>query len=396
MPDSPFAGLSSMVEDVVPISLQERLARVEKARRLMVEHDIDALFCEAGSGLAYYTGIEWWRSERMLGAVIPARGEVAYVCAAFEEERMREKLTFGDDVRPWQEDESPYRLVAEILRDRRLSGGRVGIEEQTRFFVFDGIRREAPQVEWVSGDPVTIPCRSCKSPAEIALMQRANEITVAAYQACIPLLREGMSQREFGDLAAAAHKALGVRGGIGVQFGASTAFPHGSKEETSLCEGDVVLMDSVCSVEGYHSDISRTIVFGEPTRRQRDVWQVEKRAQAAAFRAAQVGVPCGAVDAAARKVITDAGFGPDYQVPGLPHRTGHGIGLDVHEWHHLVRGNPTPIAPGMCFTDEPMIAIYGEFGVRIEDCLYIAEDGPHFFTQPSPSIDQPFATPPGE
>jgi Xaa-Pro dipeptidase len=208
---------------------------------------------------------------------------------------------------------------------------------------------------------------------------------------CLSELKEGVSQDEMRALSRAVYRALGVQGGTDFQFGASTAFPHGSKELTYLKEGDVVLMDSVCSVQGYHSDISRTVVFGEPTPRQQEIWDLEHEAQAAAFAAAQVGTPCEDVDVAARKVITDAGFGPDYAVPGLPHRTGHGIGLQVHEWVHLVRGNKTPIAPGMCFTDEPMIAIYGEFGVRIEDCMYITPRGPKFFTQPSPAIDQPFA-----
>jgi Xaa-Pro dipeptidase len=281
--------------------------------------------------------------------------------------------------------------VAGILRDRRVAGGSIGIEESVRFFLFDGIRREAPRAAFVSADGVTIPCRCVKSPAEIALMQRAMDITVEAYKACLPLLAAGISQDAFRAAAAAAHKALGAQGGIDCQFGAATAFPHGSKEPAHLKEGDVVLMDGGCTVEGYHSDISRTIIFGEPTQRQRDIWELEKAAQAAAFDAAQVGAPCEAVDAAARKVITDAGFGPDYRVPGLPHRTGHGIGLDVHEWHHLVRGNRTPLAPGMCFTNEPMIAIYGELGVRLEDCMHITDAGPRFFTRPSPSIDQPFA-----
>jgi Xaa-Pro dipeptidase len=265
------------------------------------------------------------------------------------------------------------------------------MEESVRFFLYDGIRREASRLEFVSADPVTIPCRAVKSEAEIALMQRAMDVTVQAYKASLSLLREGMTPAEFSANAAAAHRALGVQGGISAQFGASTAFPHGSREPQHLAEGDVVLMDGGCTVEGYHSDISRTIVFGRPTQRQRDVWALEKEAQAAAFAAAQLGAPCEAVDAAARKVIVDAGFGPDYQIPGLPHRAGHGIGLDVHEWHHIVRGNKVPLAVGMCFTDEPMIAIYGEFGVRLEDCVYMTQDGPVFFTEPSPSIEQPFA-----
>jgi len=391
VPDDKFAHLEPMTDDVRPITAEERHARLEKARRLMADAGLEAVYLEGGSSLYYFTGVRWGRSERMAAAVVPAAGEIAYVCPAFEEARFREQLLFGDDVRTWQEHESPYQLVAGILRDRGVAGGRVGIEETVRFFLFDGIRRAAPHVELVSADPVTIPCRSIKSPAEIALMQRANDITAEAYKAAIDLLTEGMTQREFRANAAAAHEALGAQGGISVQFGPTTAFPHGSREETFCREGDVVLMDGGCTVEGYHSDISRTIVFGTPTQRHRDVWDLEKEAQAAAFDAAQVGAPCEAVDAAARKVITDAGFGPDYEVPGLPHRTGHGIGLDVHESHNLVRGNKTPLAPGMCFSNEPMIAIYGEFGCRIEDCMYITEEGPRFFTQPSPAIDQPFA-----
>jgi len=386
-----FDELRPMTDGIAPITVEERQARVARARRLMADAHLDAIFLEAGSSLFYFTGVRWGRSERMTAAVLPARGEIAYVCPAFEEPRLREQLVVGDDVRVWQEHEDPCRLVAGILRDRGVAAGRVGIEETVRFFLFDGIRREAPHLALASADPVTVGCRAQKSPAEIALMQRASDITAEAYKATLRRLEEGMSKEAFSALAAAAHKALGVRGGIGVQFGQATAFPHGSREPAALKEGDVVLMDGGCTVEGYHSDISRTIVFGTPTQRQRDVWELEKLAQAAAFDAAQLGAPCEAVDAAARKVITDAGFGPDYDVPGLPHRTGHGIGLDVHEWHHIVRGNTTPLAVGMCFSNEPMIAIYGEFGVRLEDCIYIAEDGPRFFTEPSPSIEQPFA-----
>jgi len=391
MLEEKLAGLKPMTEGISPITVEERQGRIEKARALMAGNGIAATYLEAGSSLFYFTGVRWERSERMMAAVIPAQGEIAYVCPAFEEARLRELIIFGDDVRAWEEEESPYELVAGIFRDRGITSGRIGIEESVRFFLFDGIRKEAPHLEFVSADAVTIPCRAIKSPAEIALMQRAMDITVEAYKVCLSLLREGVSQGEFRTNSVAVNRALGVEGSISCQFGEWTAFPHGSKDPAYLKEGDVVLMDGWCTVEGYHSDISRTIVFGEPTRRQRDVWNLEKEAQAAAFAAAQVGVPCEEVDAAARQVITDAGFGPDYKVPGLPHRTGHGIGLDIHEWHHLVRGNKTPLAPGMCFTNEPMIAIYGEFGVRLEDCMYITKDGPRFFTQPSPSIEQPFA-----
>ena len=286
----------------------------------------------------------------------------------------------------------PYRLVAQILKDRGVTTGRVGVEERLRFFIFNGVKKEAPAIDYVSADPVTAGCRMIKSAAEIALMQRANDMTIAAYKAALAMLREGMTQADLRDDILAAYRAIGATGGgVSVSFGEYTAFPHGSITPQKLREGDVVLIDGGCSVDGYQSDITRTTVFGKPTGRQTEVWNLEKRAQAAAFEAARPGVPCEAVDAAARKVITDAGFGPDYKVPGLPHRTGHGIGLDGHEWTNFVRGNKMPLQPGMCFSDEPMIAIYGEFGIRLEDCLYITENGAKFFTQPSPAIDQPFA-----
>jgi Xaa-Pro dipeptidase len=247
-------------------------------------------------------------------------------------------------------------------------------------------------VQFVLATPVTAGCRMIKSATEIALMQRANDITIEAFKAAFAALADGMTQFEFQRNIRAAFDALGAPGGsAGAQFGQYTAFPHGSITPQRLREGDVVLVDGGCNIEGYQSDVTRTTVFGKPTRRQTDVWNLEKEAQTAAFKAAQVGATCESVDAAARKVITDAGFGPDYKVPGLPHRTGHGIGMDGHEWTNFVRGNTTKLAPGMCFSDEPMIAIYGEFGIRLEDCLYITETGPRFFTQQSPSIDRPFA-----
>ncbi len=383
--------VAPMTEGIAPISLAEHEARIEKARRLMVDAGIDVLYLEGGSSLLYLTGVQWGRSERMTAAVIPARGELAYVCPTFEEPRLRESLILGDDVRTWQEHESPYERVARILADRGVATGTVGIESQVRFFLFDGIHAVVPAVRYVSADCITRPCRAVKSPAELALMQRAMDITVAAYKQVIPILREGITQGECRANAAAAHRALGVTGGIDFQFGAATALPHGSREPQTLKEGDVVLIDGGCTVEGYHSDISRTIFFGEPTARQREIWELEKCAQAAAFAAAQAGAPCEAVDAAARTVIVDAGLGPDYELPGLPHRTGHGIGLDVHEAENMVLGNTTPLAPGMCFTDEPMIVIEGEFGVRLEDCVYITDDGPRWFTEPSPTIERPFA-----
>jgi Xaa-Pro dipeptidase len=264
------------------------------------------------------------------------------------------------------------------------------MEERVRFFVADGIHLEAPHLQVASATPVTAGCRMIKSPAEIALMQHANDITITAYKAAWQTLREGMSQDELARNITTAFNKLGADGDVSVQFGKYTAFPHGSATPQHLKEGDVVMIDDGVKVEGYTSDITRTGVFGTPTQRQRDIWDLERHAQDAGFRAAQVGVPCEDVDAAARKVITDAGFGPGYKVPGLPHRTGHGIGLDGHEWTYFVKGNKTPIQPGMCFSDEPTIAIYGEFGIRLEDCLHITENGPKFFTAQAPSLDQLF------
>ena len=385
-------ALRPMTAGIVPIAIDERRARLDKARRLMADNRIDAILVEGGTSLFYFTGVRWGQSERPFAAVIPARGELAWVCPGFEEARARELIKFGTDIRTWQEDESPYRAIAQILKDRGVATGRIGVEERLRFFVMNGVKSEAPALDYVSADPVTAGCRMIKSPAEIALMQRANDMTIAAYKAGLETLREGMTQGDLRGNIEAAYRAIGaVNGEVAVSFGEYTAFPHGSVTPQKLKEGDVVQIDDGCTVDGYCSDVTRTVVFGRPTKRQTEVWDLEHRAQAAAFAAAKPGAPCEAVDAAARKVITDAGFGPDYKVPGLPHRTGHGIGLDIHEWTNFVRGNKTPLQPGMCFSDEPMIAIYGEFGIRLEDCLYITDNGAKFFSEPSPSIDRPFA-----
>jgi Xaa-Pro dipeptidase len=385
----PFVSLQPL-PPAAPITDDERRARVEKARRLMADNGIAAIFLEGGSSMFYFTGVHWGNSERTFGVVIPARGEMAWVTPAFEEARARELIKDSHDVRVWQEDESPYRLIAQILRDRGAATGKIGMEERVRFFIYDGVRQQLPNATFVSATPVTAGCRMIKSPAEIALMQRANDITLRAIGASFKLMRDGMTTQQLGSYVADATKHLGGNAdGALVIFGKYTAFPHGSVQPQKLRDGDMVLVDAGCTVDGYTSDITRTTVFGKPTQRMRDVWDIEKRAQSAAFAAAQVGATCESVDAAARKVITAAGFGPDYKVPGLPHRTGHGIGLDGHEWTNFVRGNTTKIEPGMCFSDEPTIAIYGEFGIRLEDCLHITPNGPRMFTPQSPSIDHP-------
>ncbi len=390
-PHPAVAALKPMTADVKPITREERVERVQKAQRLMAENKLSAIFLEGGSSMFYFTGVRWGLSERPFVAVIPAKGDIAWVCPGFEEERARELVAKDAEVRVWQEDESPYRQIAGILRDRGAASGRIGVEERLRFFVFSGVRKESPAADFVDAEVVTAGCRMFKSPTELALMQKANDITIEAFRAAFATFKEGMTQDELRANIATAHRLLGAPGSASVSFGEFTAFPHGSIEPQKLKEGDVIQVDGGCTVDGYQSDITRTTVFGPASARQTEIWNLEKKAQAAAFAVIRPGVPCEAVDAAARKVITDAGFGPDYKVPGLPHRTGHGIGLDGHEWTNFVRGNKTPLAPGMCFSNEPMIAIYGEFGIRLEDCLYVTETGAQYFTQPSPSIDKPFA-----
>ena len=276
---------------------------------------------EPGSGMHYFTGVEWSLSERPFIAVLPAKGDVAFVCPGFEEARARELIRLTDDVRVWQEDESPYRVIAGILRDRGVTAGRVGIEERLRFFIADALRAESPAHEYVSADGVTTGCRMLKSAAELALLQRANDVTTAAFRAALQTIEEGMTQHELERrMTSALQRAGGQNPWALVGFGEYSAFPHGSVQPQRLKRGDIVLMDAGCAVEHYQADVTRTTVFGRPTRRQAEVWNLERRAQDAAFRAARVGATCASVDAAARKVITDAGFGPDYRVPG--HRTG--------------------------------------------------------------------------
>lgn len=379
-----------MTDGIQPITDEERRGRMEKARRLMRENKIGAIFLEGGSSLFYFTGTRWNATDRTFGLLFPAQGDPAWLVSAQDESKARAAIRLVTDVRISREEGNTYKMAAQFLKERGVISGQVGIEERVRFAVFDGLRKEAPSLEFVSADPVTAGCRVIKSPAELALMQRATDITIAAYRAAFATMKEGMTQVDMRNNISAAYRALGAPGEAMVSFGKYTAFPHGSITPQKLQEGDIVLVDDGCSVDGYQSDVTRTTVFGKSTARQRDIWNLERRAQDAALAAAKPGATCESVDAAARKVITDFGFGPDYKVPGLPHRTGHGIGLDIHEWTYLVRGNKTRLQPGMCFSDEPMVAIYGEFGIRLEDCMYITETGAKTFSKQSPAIDQPF------
>jgi Xaa-Pro dipeptidase len=384
--------LTPMKEGIVPITVEERKQRIAKAQAIMAKEKMDAIFLEGTASCFYFTGMRWGQSERTFGVVIPAKGAIAYVCPKFEEDRAMEILNpvFGSEVRCWEEHESPYALIFSIVKDRGYTHKRIGMEERVRFFIADGVKKVATGFDIVDATPVTAGCRMFKTKSEIALMQYSSDITIKAYQAAFATIRPGMSQSEFSGNISAAFRKLGYSGGASVQVGKYSALPHGSSTPQMILEGDIVMVDGGTSVEGYASDITRTIVVGKPTQRQTDVWNIELEAQNAAFTAIQIGAPCEVVDAAARAVIEKAGFKSNYKLPGLPHRTGHGIGLEGHEWTNFVKGNKTPMAVGMCFSNEPTISIPGEFGIRLEDCLYIAEDGPHYFSKQSISIEQPF------
>lgn len=376
----------------IPITEEERKTRIAKAQLLMEKEKIDAIFLEGNVSCFYFTGLRWGQSERTFGVVIPAKGPLAYVCPKFEEDRARELIqpVYGDEVRCWEEHESPYSLILNIVKDRGVKYHKIGMEERVRFFIADGVKKLAKGFEIVDATPITAGCRMIKSKSEIALMQIANDVTIEAYKIAFATIQPGMSQTTFSNNISAAFRKLGYSGGASVQVGKYSAMPHGSITPQTILEGDIVMIDGGTSCEGYASDITRTIVVGRPTQRQTDVWNIEKEAQTAAFNAIKIGAPCEQVDAAARAVIVKAGFASDYKLPGLPHRTGHGIGLEGHEWTNFVKGNKTPMAVGMCFSNEPTISIPNEFGIRLEDCVYIAEDGPHYFSKQSISIDQPF------
>ena len=389
--EAELARLTPVAEQVAPISTEELKARVAKAQALMREQGIGALYLDTSTNLAYFTGIGLRLTERLHGAVIPAEGAIAYLSPAFEEPKTREYIRFGDDVRVWEEHEDPTALVIETVRGMGHEGGIIAIDPATPFFTVDGLRRAGNSFGFTSAATITEACRQVKSPAEIAIMQAANDITLEVQKATARALSAGVGTVEVKAFLDAAHRKLGgVPAGGAVQFGEATAYPHGVPYEQVLRDGDMVLVDTGCTLHGYRSDITRTYVFGNPTPRQREIWELEQRAQLAGFAAAKLGAPCEAVDAGARGVIEAAGFGPGYKTPGLPHRTGHGIGLDVHEAAFMVRGNRTPLEVGMCFSIEPTICIYGEFGVRLEDIAYMTESGPRWFTQPCRSVNDPF------
>ncbi|MFC5861533.1 M24 family metallopeptidase [Acidicapsa dinghuensis] len=389
-----LAALKNRRHEATPITSAEREQRFEHARELMGKEGIDAVVMIGGTSLVYFTGIRWWNSERLFVCVIPRKGAPFYVSPAFEEDRAREQIRSapgGAEARvyTWQEDENPYVLVTRGLNDLGLTSGKIGIEERVTFVFSDGIHKAAPGFEIVSAIPITAGCRAVKSSAELKLMQLANDITLSVYEAAWKSIHPGITNAQVSEWIGAAYGLVGFPGDASCQVDEYSALPHGSIQPQMLKEGSIVLIDDGCNVDGYESDISRTFTIGKPTDKMKQVFDMVHRAQAAALAAAKPGVACGSVDAAARKVIDDAGFGPNYA--HFTHRVGHGIGMDGHEWPYLVRGNPQLLQAGMCFSDEPGIYIHGEFGVRLEDDIHITEDGAKLFTPQSPSLEEPFA-----
>jgi Xaa-Pro dipeptidase len=383
-----LSDLRDITTGAQPITVEERRTRIAKAQRLMKANGIGAVLVEGGASLVYFTGLAWGRSERLTAAILPAEGEPCVVTPFFEEARTRERLALPCEVRTWQEDEDPLRLVAGFLRERRLARLPIGVEETVRFFAVDGLQKAGLRV--VSANPVVRACRMIKSPAEIALMQLATDVTIAAYRWVYPRVETGMSQRDIAALMDAATRKLGGDPEFSlVLVGEGAAYPHGTRTPSPVAKGSIVLMDCGCTVQGYQSDVSRTFVHGTPSPEQRKVWEQVAHGQQVAFGAATLGTPAGQVDDAVRRYYTSLGYGPNYRLPGLSHRTGHGIGLDGHEPVNLVRGEATRLSPGMCFSNEPGLYLPGRFGVRLEDCFHMTETGPKWFSEPPLSIDRP-------
>ena len=396
-----WAGRAGATDDAritlpPPIGREERLQRLAKARALMQQHGIGAVIIESGASLDYFTGVQWGRSERLTGVVIPAQGDPIVVTPFFEKPSVEESLKVPAEVRTWQEDEEPLKLVADFLKERGVARLPVGFEETNRFFILDKLQQQLPGVRVVSANPVVRALRMIKSPAELALMQAAADVTIGAYRQVAPRITAGMTPAQIGAMINAATSELGGTPQFAlVLIGEASAYPHGTGKPQHVARGDIVLMDCGCEVHGYQSDISRTLVWGAaPSAEQRKVWTQMRRGQDIAMAAAQVGAPAGKVDDAVRVSYESWGYGPRYRLPGTSHRTGHGIGMEVHEPINLVHGESTPLAPGMCFSNEPGIYLPGKFGVRLEDCFHMTAAGPRYFSAPPPSIDDPLGSTP--
>jgi Xaa-Pro dipeptidase len=392
-----IAALTSRKSEPLPITLEEREHRVEHARELLAKTKIDALVICTGTSLTYFTGLRWGQSERFFAWVLPVKGGPFIVCPVFEEGRVRERMEAKPATLPqasatkvytWNEDDSPYAVLVKALKDAGITTGKVGIEERTQFAFADGILHASPHLTAVNGTPITAGCRAVKSAAELKLMRLANDITLKVYEAAYKSLEPGMTNEHVSQLISAGYNRTGFPGYASCQVGEYSALPHGSLQPQVIKEGEIILLDDGCTVEGYQSDISRSFVLGKATDKQKKVFDIVHKAQAEALKAGKAGAPCHAVDDAARKVVTDAGYGPDYK--HFTHRLGHGIGMDGHEWPYLVRGNNALLESGMTFSDEPGIYIVGEFGIRLEDDWVVTPEGGDMFTPQSPSLEAPF------
>ena len=393
--EAELAQIASRRDAVTPITTEERVARIERAQARMADIGTAAMWLDASTNLEYFTGVRHKLTERMIGAIIPARGDPVYLSPAFEAEKLRTMLTIGDRIVGWEEDESPHALFVQTLHDMQISSGRLAIDDHAPFYTVHGLSQAAgSDYALVPAEDVAGWCRARKSPAELALITHAMQATLAIQAAAARILRDGITTTEVQEFVAAAHRKMGFDPGVGggvALFGEATAYPHGVPYPQTLQEGDMVLIDCGGPMHGYVSDITRSYVFGDPTPRQREIWELQRASQDAAFDAIRPGVSCGAVDDAARAVITAAGLGPGHAVPGVPHRVGHGVGMDVHEGPYFVRGNTLPMVAGMTGSIEPTICLYGEFGVRVEDHFYVTDGGAAWHTKPSISIDDPFA-----
>ncbi|MGA1799058.1 Xaa-Pro peptidase family protein [Sphingomonas sp. 4RDLI-65] len=366
------------------ITSAERTARLDKARALTEAAGADALLIAAGASLRYFAGVPWGATERLVALLLPVKGQPILICPRFEQGSLEAAVEIDADLRLWEEDESPYALVADAV------SGRLLLDPQLPYGMATALAATALDIR--DGASVIDGCRMIKSPAELALLSQAKAMTLDIQRRAARILHPGIAASTVIRFIDDAHRAIGSSGSYfcAVQFGRATAFPHGLPGDQLLEEDQLVLIDTGCQVEGYHSDITRTYAFGQVGEEARAIWDIEHEAQAAAFDAVQPGIPCEAIDAAARAVLKKAGLGPDYRLPGLPHRTGHGIGLSIHEPSYLVRGDRTPLAPGMCFSNEPMIVVPDRFGIRLEDHFHVTDTGAAWFTDPQPSIDRPF------
>lgn len=389
--EAELAAITGWADRAPAIGVEERNQRLDRARSLMAAAGADAMLVSPGASLAYFSGVGWGMIERLIALVITRTGAPFLVCPAFEADSIAPVLRIEAQMRFWEEDENPSDLVAAVLRE--TGAATLAVDPALPFGMAEGLRRASPSVSLVDATPIVEGCRACKSPAELALMRQAKQMTLEVQRRAARILRPGIRASEVSRFINEAHRAIGAAGSTFslVQFGATTAYPHGLPVDDVLAEGDMVLIDTGCAVQGYNSDITRSYVFGEATPEQRRIWDLEQEAQQAAFDAVRPGEPCESIDAAARRVLEKAGLGPGYRLPGLPHRTGHGIGLSVHEGPYLVPGDRTPLAPGMCFSNEPMIVIPGRFGVRLEDHFFVTPDGAEWFTDRSVAVDRPFS-----